>query len=124
MKIKTALLFVIAAVVVYAQGGKDSVLKTYHLGEVAITGFKIEELAIPQVTTIDFKELRTSDATDLSQIERFVPSGRIRTNSRGESLMFLRGAGERHLGYFFDGVPMNLPWDGRFDISIVPLDAV
>jgi len=110
--------------VVYAQGGKDSVLKTYHLGEVAITGFKIEELAIPQVTTIDFKELRTSDATDLSQIERFVPSGRIRTNSRGESLMFLRGAGERHLGYFFDGVPMNLPWDGRFDISIVPLDAV
>lgn len=107
-----------------AQGVADSIVKTYNLGEISVTGFKIEELAVPQITKIDFMELRKSDALDLAQLQKNIPSGRIRTNSRGESILFLRGAGERQLGLFFDGVPYNVPWDNRFDLTFLPLDVV
>ncbi|GJQ33478.1 MAG: TonB-dependent receptor [Ignavibacteriaceae bacterium] len=107
-----------------AQELPDSVVKTYNLGEISVTGFKIEELAVPQITKIDFMELRKADALDLSRLQKNIPSGRIRTNSRGESILFLRGAGERQLGLFFDGVPYNVPWDNRFDLTFLPLDVV
>lgn len=122
MNIKTALILLIAASVVYAQTPQDTIMKTYQLGEVEITGFKIQEVPMPQITKIDYWELRKADVTDFSQLQKNIPSGRIRTNSRGESILFLRGAGERQLGLFFDGVPYNVPWDNRFDLSFLPLD--
>ncbi len=124
MKKLTAFLFIMLVTVGYAQDTKDSIVKTYNLGEIAITGFKIEELSVPQITKIDFMELRKADALDLSQLQKNIPSGRIRTNSRGESILFLRGAGERQLGLFFDGVPYNVPWDNRFDLTFLPLNVV
>lgn len=113
-----------ASMVGYGQNTQDSIVKTYHLGEVEITGFKIEEVPMPQTTKINYWELRKADAPDLSQLQKNIPSGRIRTNSRGESILFLRGAGERQLGLFFDGVPYNVPWDNRFDLTFLPLDVV
>ncbi len=124
MKIRVALILLMAFGVVYAQNPQDSIVKTYHLGEVEITGFKIEEVPMPQTTKIDYWELRKADAPDLAQLQKNIPSGRIRTNSRGESILFLRGAGERQLGLFFDGVPYNVPWDNRFDLTFLPLDVV
>jgi len=122
---KQILIFIgVLAFALNAQGVADSIVKTYNLGEISVTGFKIEELAVPQITKIDFIELRKSDALDLSQLQKNIPSGRIRTNSRGESILFLRGAGERQLGLFFDGVPYNVPWDNRFDLTFLPLDVV
>lgn len=122
---KQILIFIgVLAFALNAQGVADSIVKTYNLGEISVTGFKIEELAVPQITKIDFMELRKSDALDLAQLQKNIPSGRIRTNSRGESILFLRGAGERQLGLFFDGVPYNVPWDNRFDLTFLPLDVV
>ncbi|MCC6638452.1 MAG: TonB-dependent receptor plug domain-containing protein, partial [Ignavibacteriaceae bacterium] len=124
MKIRIALILLMATMVGYGQNTQDSIVKTYHLGEVEITGFKIEEVPMPQTTKINYWELRKADAPDLSQLQKNIPSGRIRTNSRGESILFLRGAGERQLGLFFDGVPYNVPWDNRFDLTFLPLDVV
>ncbi|MBK8661860.1 MAG: TonB-dependent receptor [Ignavibacteriales bacterium] len=124
MKIRIALILLMASMVGYGQNTQDSIVKTYHLGEVEITGFKIEEVPMPQTTKINYWELRKADAPDLSQLQKNIPSGRIRTNSRGESILFLRGAGERQLGLFFDGVPYNVPWDNRFDLTFLPLDVV
>jgi len=124
MKIRIALILLMAIGVNYAQNTQDSIVKTYHLGEVEITGFKIEEVPMPQITKIDYWDLRKADAPDLAQLQKNIPSGRIRTNSRGESILFLRGAGERQLGLFFDGVPYNVPWDNRFDLTFLPLDVV
>lgn len=124
MKNRIALILLMSIGVVYAQNAQDSIVKTYHLGEVEITGFKIEEVPMPQTTKINYWELRKADAPDMAQLQKNIPSGRIRTNSRGESILFLRGAGERQLGLFFDGVPYNVPWDNRFDLTFLPLDVV
>ncbi|MBN8546834.1 MAG: TonB-dependent receptor [Ignavibacteria bacterium] len=124
MKKLTALIILMPVLAIYAQSPQDTIVKTYNLGEIEITGFKIEEVPLPQNTKIDFRQLRNADALDLSQLQKNIPSGRIRTNSRGESILFLRGAGERQLGLFFDGVPYNVPWDNRFDLTFLPLDVI
>ena len=56
----------------------------------------------------------------LADVFQLVPSANVRVNSRGETLVSLRGAGERQLAVFFDGVPINVPWDNRFDLRLVP----
>ena len=48
----------------------------------------------------------------------------LQTNSRGESLIYLRGAGERQVSLFFDGALLNIPWDNRIDLSLIPSEVV
>ncbi len=36
----------------------------------------------------------------------------------------VRGASERHVRLWLDGIPLNVPWDERVDASLVPVDAV
>ncbi len=62
--------------------------------------------------------------TSLADIFDLVPSANVRINSRGETLVSLRGAGERQLAVFFDGAPVNVPWDNRFDLRLVPALAI
>lgn len=50
----------------------------------------------------------------------FLPSVNVRTNSRGETLASVRGSGERQFALFLDGAAVNVPWDNRFDLSLMP----
>ena len=100
---------------------KDSV-KTYKLDEITVkAGMLSEPEMITQINTL---EIEKSDAAALSGLGKFIPSVKLQTNSRGESLFYLRGSGERQLSLFFDGVPLNIPWDNRIDLSLIPTDAV
>ncbi|WP_374764376.1 TonB-dependent receptor [Yunchengibacter salinarum] len=49
------------------------------------------------------------------------PAALVQTNSRGQTLLFLRGTGERQVAAYFDGAPINVPWDNRLDLSRVPV---
>jgi iron complex outermembrane receptor protein len=44
----------------------------------------------------------------------------LRTNSRGETVIRVRGAEERQTAVFLDGAPLATPWDGRIDLSLLP----
>jgi iron complex outermembrane receptor protein len=44
----------------------------------------------------------------------------MRTNSRGESVVRVRGAEERQTLVFLDGAPLATPWDGRTDLALLP----
>ena len=44
----------------------------------------------------------------------------VPTNTRGESIAFMRNAAERQVGIFYDGAAINVPWDNRLDLSSVP----
>jgi hypothetical protein len=46
-----------------------------------------------------------------------LPSVGIHTNSRGETVLRLRGSDERQTSIFLDGTPLTVPWDGRVDLS-------
>jgi len=101
-------------------------LKVYRLGEIEISGNntrmpKIEKSAIAE---IPYYIIQNSDVVSMSELQHYLPSASIRTNSRGESMLFVRGAGERQLGLFFDGAAMNIPWDNRLDLTFFPADVI
>ena len=104
-----------------AQSKKDSV-KTYKLSEITVkSGLLLEPKTITQISK---NEIEKADAATVSELGKFIPSIKLQTNSRGESLFYLRGSGERQLALFFDGVPLNIPWDNRIDLSLIPTDAI
>ncbi|MBU0558295.1 MAG: TonB-dependent receptor plug domain-containing protein [Bacteroidetes bacterium] len=109
-----------SSVLIYSQE-KDS-LKNYNLEEITVkSGIVIEPKTIH---VISIEKIVKSDASSLVELGRIIPSVKTQTNSRGESLFFLRGAGERQIALFFDGVPMNIPWDNRIDLSLIPIEAI
>ena len=102
----------------------DSV-RVYKLGDISVTdSFSKSKIAQSNVNTVNYFMLQKADVRSASELQLYIPSGKIRTNSRGESMLFLRGAGERQLGLFFDGVPLNVAWDNRFDLSMLPIDII
>ncbi|MFA7626783.1 MAG: TonB-dependent receptor [Candidatus Kapaibacterium sp.] len=108
----------------YAMSASDSI-KVYTLGDISVTGaFSKGKIAQTNINTVSQMTLQKSDVRSASELQLYIPSGKIRTNSRGESMLFLRGAGERQLGLFFDGVPLNVAWDNRFDLSMLPVDII
>lgn len=112
----------LAADAARAQVPADS-LREYALSEIVVGGAvsgspgayaarglrRVDEAALSQAAP-----LAASDAM------RLVPGAHVQTNSRGETLVYLRAAGERQVGLFLDGALLNVPWDNRFDLSLLP----
>lgn len=67
---------------------------------------------------------RRADARDAGELLRRAPGALVQTNSRGETLVYLRNTGERQVSIFFDGAPLEIPWDHRFDLRLLPSAAV
>lgn len=55
---------------------------------------------------------------------RELPLAQVRTNSRGEAHIALRGARSRQVAVLLDGVPLTIAWDHRTDLSLIPLLAI
>ena len=66
----------------------------------------------------------TRDPAVLADVARLVPSAVAPTNSRGETLLYLRGAGERQTAVLLDGAPLTVPWDRRLNLALVPAGVV
>ncbi len=100
-------------------------IKIYQLGDINVTGaFSKGRIAASNINTVNYYILQKSDVSSAAELQLYIPSAKIRTNSRGESMLFLRGAGERQLGLFFDGIPLNVAWDNRFDLGMLPVDII
>ncbi|MFC2131664.1 TonB-dependent receptor [Bacteroidota bacterium] len=100
-------------------------IRTYRLGEITTTAGKFNNLKLTSVANeIQYYQIQRADASSVAELGAYIPSALIQTNSRGETLIYLRGAGERQLGLFFDGVLMNVPWDNRMDLSLIPTDII
>lgn len=56
----------------------------------------------------------------IAEALRGLPGVSIRPNSRGESVVRVRGSEERQMQVFLDGAPLAVPWDGRIDLGLVP----
>jgi len=106
-------------------GELQDTIRVYQLGDIDISGKSYEKSILKSsIQTLDYYTIKTSDVNTVSELQLYIPAARISTNSRGESLLYLRGAGERQLGVFFDGVPLNVAWDNRFDLSLLPVDII
>lgn len=71
-------------------------------------------------TRLDLPEVRRQDPASLADLGGLLPSVRVTVNSRGDAHAMVRGAPERHVQTYLDGIPLNLPWDERVDLQMIP----
>lgn len=127
-----ALLTLVAAHSAAAQGGPpddddayaDSLLRHYDLEEVVIYGENRVEERIATVQRLPLATIEQAAAPSAAQLARYVPSAHVTTNSRGETLLYMRSAGERQTALFFDGALLNIPWDNRLDLGLIPAGVI
>jgi iron complex outermembrane receptor protein len=104
---------------------QQDTIVTYRLGDVVIAA----AADAPAVTTyslrrVDLAKIARQDAAVVADLGRLIPAAHVQTNSRGETLFYVRNAGERQVGVFFDGALLNIPWDNRVDVSLIPASVV
>lgn len=96
-------------------------LRAHRLSEVVVTGEGPDARPIPFATTrVASRGLQLRDPTSVADAVRLIPGAHVQTNSRGETLIYLRNAAERQVSVFLDGALLNIPWDNRVDVSLVP----
>src|SRR5687768_13466612 len=115
--------FLLAAAPVAAQVRPDTLKRdtVYR-----VTGIVVQ--AVRPVTTIGGSsalEVRIDSmalpaAPTMEMVLRELPMFHVRTNSRGESEISVRGSESRQVAVLVDGVPLTLAWDARADLSVLP----
>lgn len=99
--------------------------RDYSLNEIVITDERqVRENATSTVQQINSAAIEPMDAADVSELGTLVPATHVQTNSRGQTILYFRNAGDRQVGQFFDGALLNIPWDNRVDISLIPASVV
>jgi iron complex outermembrane receptor protein len=94
------------------------------LEPVLVFGSSTSRTADPGRVTLDVVTIGARDARAAADLGPSLPATRVNVNSRGESTFMVRGASERHVRVSLDGIPLNVPWDERVDLSLVPVDAI
>lgn len=119
------LFFLCVAGTVQAQVPTDSLIH-YELGDIVVrsSGDSPDISSISTMQQVRLAGIAQADAASINPVLRQIPSAHLQTNSRGESLIYLRGAGERQVSLFFDGALLNIPWDNRIDLSLIPSEVV
>jgi outer membrane cobalamin receptor len=95
-----------------------------EIEEVTVIEKRRPRHAAQPAVVVDSEDIREITPTALTDIFRRVQSVGIRTNSRGEAVLRLRGSEERQTGIFLDGAPLSVPWDGRVDLGALPAGIV
>lgn len=102
----------------------DSLL-SYELGEIVVEGG--DRQRTPSTATmhrIALADLARVNAASIDRVLLLIPAAHVQTNSRGETLVYVRNAGERQVAVFFDGALLNVPWDNRVDLSLIPAPVI
>ncbi len=97
---------------------------TPELAEISVTAVRSEDRALQPGLVLDRTYFRRTVPTDFNEAFRAVLGVGIRTNSRGEAVLRLRGSEERQSQVFIDGAPISVPWDGRTDLSLFPASLI
>ena len=126
------LVLVAAGCLIGAQRGvaqevaEDSVQFHHTLGEIIVgaQGEPAEFRSPRSIQRLPLAAIAISDAPTIDGLMRRIGGAHVQTNSRGETLVYVRGAGERQLAVFFDGALLNVPWDNRVDLAIVPTEMI
>ncbi|MGH7507089.1 MAG: TonB-dependent receptor plug domain-containing protein, partial [Longimicrobiales bacterium] len=97
----------------------------YRIGEIVV------QAARPVTTTggssaieVSLDSLTLPSSPTLAQVLHEVPAMHVRTNSRGETEITVRGSESRQVAVLLDGVPLTLGWDSRTDVSVIPANAL
>lgn len=98
----------------------DSSLRQYDLSEIVVQEGEVAAQRLATVQRVGLAQLAQLQPASAADVVRLIPGAHVQVNSRGEALVYLRGAAERQVALLLDGIPLNVPWDARFDLSLVP----
>ncbi|MCK0070617.1 TonB-dependent receptor plug domain-containing protein [Kordiimonas laminariae] len=96
----------------------------YDLKEISVTAVRSKDRVLQPALDLDQAYFEQTVPTDFTDVFRGVLGVGIRTNSRGEAVLRLRGSEERQSQVFIDGAPISVPWDGRADLSLFPASLI
>lgn len=99
-------------------------LQEYNLAEIVVLSGEDQITSPTTVQRVRLAALARQDARSSAEFARLIPAAHVQTNSRGETLVHLRNAGERQVAFYFDGALLNVPWDHRADLGLVPASVV
>tara|TARA_R110002096_G_scaffold209791_4_gene396977 strand:- start:4791 stop:6788 length:1998 start_codon:yes stop_codon:yes gene_type:complete len=111
-----SLVFLASAMIpaaVHGQGGGG-------FQEIVVTSPRNKNRVDAPQQTLEFETLQEYQPVAAADIFRNFTGISLRTNSRGESVIRIRGAEERQTLIFLDGAPLATPWDGRADLAMLP----
>ena len=98
--------------------------QSYELNEIVVQGQEADAKAPFTVQRVQAADIERQDAADVSELAKLIPATHVATNSRGQTILYFRNAGDRQVGQFFDGALLNIPWDNRVDISLIPSSVI
>jgi iron complex outermembrane receptor protein len=111
----------VSASAAYGQISHSDTLVHYQLGGIVVDADPLDAASFSPEYRVSGEALQLIGASALSEAGRLIPSAHVVTNSRGESLIYVRAAGERQLGLTLDDAPLAVPWDNRLDLGLLPL---
>ena len=96
----------------------------FRVGEIVVQAARpLTTIGGASAVEVRVDSLGLPAAPSLAQVLREVPTIHVRTNSRGEAELAIRGSESRQVAVLLDGVPLTLGWDGRADVSVIPATA-
>ena len=120
----------VAGILLSAHAGlataQQDTVPVIRLGEIVVEAAAgaTSRATVHTVRRVELAKIAMLDAAVVSDFARLIPAAYIQTNSRGETLIYLRNAGDRQVGVFFEGALLNIPWDNRVDMSLIPASAI
>jgi iron complex outermembrane receptor protein len=94
------------------------------LDELVVTAPPTLARVLPPSEVVDAEQLLLEQPAGLDQALDQMTGVMVRVNSRGESVVRVRGAEERQTAVFIDGAPAAVPWDGRLDLGVLPVGLI
>ena len=101
---------------------KEEKLEIMFEDSIVVTGEVVSETAtVSQVTA---KEIQARGAKNIAEALRLIPGTHVRTGSKGEAYIRLRGFNQRNVALLIDGIPISSPYDGQLDLNTIPTDYI
>lgn len=97
--------------------------RTHVLNEIVVRASKNRTDGTENPTTIQrisADEIERQDVATIADAARLIPAAHVATNSRGQTILYLRNASDRQTAQFFNGALINVPWDNRVDLGFLP----
>jgi iron complex outermembrane receptor protein len=73
------------------------------------------------VTVLPGSRLRRRGQRTVAEALEALPAVQARGNARGERLLYVRGFEQRQVVVLLDGIPLQIPFDGRLDLGKLPV---
>lgn len=111
-----------------ARGQQRDTLRTdtmvFRIDEIRVSAKRpITTVGGASAIEVSVDSLGLTAAPTVEEVLREIPSVHVRTNSRGEAEISVRGSESRQVALLVDGVPITLGWDARTDVSVLPAGA-